>query len=77
MATEFTTWAAVVSELKDAIARRDFAKRDITKGSHRITYSSLKELREALQFAQQMADLESGAADGFTSRTVARGGARL
>lgn len=79
MAVAFTTWAALLLSLKNALA--DWAaggnfpvsEYEINNGDSRrkMIYRSIDELRKGIEYAQTMADLESGT---VTRRTLAKQG---
>ena len=72
--TVFTTYADLCVALKNAIASRDFGKSSATINGNEVSWSSFKELQEALTWAEQRRDtMETGA---VSLRVYARNGGR-
>ena len=59
--TPFTTWAELLAHLLDCYRNHSFGKASATiGGGHAVTWSSARELREAIDHARVMAGSESG-----------------
>lgn len=72
----FTTWAAIQTQMLDDLDGQNVTMRDITKGSHRIVYTTFAEWKERYAFVCQMAEIEAGTSGttGFSPRTYAKRG---
>ena len=75
---DFTTWAALKQQMLNDLAARSFSMRDLSKGGHRIVYSTFAEWQVAYDFVCQQALVEAGTAGTTGScRTHAQDGGRL
>ena len=61
MATTFTTWTELLGHLLNLYRSHSFAQASATiGGGHAVTWSSARELREAIDHARLQAELETG-----------------
>ena len=71
--TPFTTWTELLAYLLGQYRSHSFGSAEATVAGNIIKWTSAKELREAIDHARTMADMETGSAHG---RTYAQNGGR-
>ncbi|MCF8043280.1 MAG: hypothetical protein K9K65_11610 [Desulfarculaceae bacterium] len=55
----FTTWTALHDQLLDDLASGQWSVKSYTKGNHSVTYRSLKEFKEYIEWVREQADAEA------------------